>query len=173
MISIEQLQAALEHCEGATPQEVLDAFLPAKKEIAGLPLVPLTMGHSLFLSHCDHPLSKGSLDNWKPDEVGLALYAFTHSSRELADKVSDGFLEDDLYDFMERIELGDVPKFTAILMAHYLQSIQTGLEMKDPNAKKDQKKTLSGGYWQRWLAFAVNIIGSLISLFTSSRKAKP
>ena len=107
MISIEQLQAALEHCEGATPQEVLDAFLPAKKEIAGLPLVPLTMGHSLFLSHCDHPLSKGSLDNWKPDEVGLALYAFTHSSRELADKVSDGSLEDDLYDFMERIELGE------------------------------------------------------------------
>lgn len=173
MVSIEHLQAALEHVEGATPQEVLDAFLPKKKEIAGLPLVPITMGHSLFLSNYGHPLAKGKLDGWKPDEVGMALYAFTHSSKELATRVADGSLEDDLYQFLEKIELGDVPKFTGLLMAHYLNSISTGLEMHDPNSrKKAQKKTRLGGSCQRLRVFAVSIIGLLSMLFTSFRRAK-
>ena len=173
MVSIDHLQAALEHVEGATPQEVLDAFLPKKKEIAGLPLVPITMGHSLFLSNYGHPLAKGKLDGWKPDEVGMALYAFTHASKELAERVADGSLEDDLYQFLEKIELGDVPKFTGLLMAHYLNSISTGLEMHDPNSKKKaQKKTRLAGFFQQLRDCVVSITGLLTMLFTIFRKPK-
>lgn len=173
MPSIEQLQAALEHVEGATPQEVLDAFLPKKKEIAGFPLVPLTMGHSLFLSHCQHPLSKGKLEGWEAHDVGLALFAFTHKSDDLKRQVEEGTLESSLYQFMDRIDLADVPKYTALLMAHYLNSIQTGIEMHDPNAKSAQKKTLLGGFFQRLRGYVASIIGSLILSFIPSRSVKP
>lgn len=169
MPSIEQLQAALEHIEGVTPQEVLDAFLPRKKEIAGLPLVPLTMGHSLFLSSCQHPLSRGKLDGWEAHDVGLALFAFTHKSDDLKAEVENGTLEDSLYQFMDRIDLGNVPKYTALLMAHYLNSIQTGIEMHDPKKKVSQKKTLLGGFYQRLRGFAVSITGILSMFFTRSR----
>lgn len=169
MPTIDQLQAALEGIEGATPQEVLDAFLPKKKEIAGLPLVPLTMGHSLFLANYGHPLAQGKLEEWTPEQVGVALYAFTHDSAQLAKEVHDDTFEDNLFSFLKKIDLGQVPKFTAMLMAHYLNSIQTGIEMHDPNSRNAQKKTRLGGFFQRLREFVANTIGSLTSSSTPSR----
>lgn len=170
MSSLDNLQRALDSVEGATPKEVIDAFLPKKKEIAGRSLVPLTLGHSIFLANCDHPLSRGELENWKPHETALALFAFTRGSGELKDEVANGTLEQSLDDFMKEIPLGSVLAFTAILMAHYIESLQTGVEMHDPNAKgKAQKKTLLDGFCQRLRDFVANIIGRLISFFTNSR----
>lgn len=159
MPSIEKLKEALEGVEGATPQEVLDAFLPKNKKIGNRSLVPLTLGHSLFLANCGHPLSKGDLENWRPDQTALALYTFTSESKELAEQVKDGTIEDKLIEFTETLSLGEIPKFTALLMAHYLQSLQTGVEMHNPKERAAQKKTRSVGFWQRLVAFVASILG--------------
>jgi hypothetical protein len=161
MPTLEQLQEALDATEGRTPKEVLDAFLPKGKKIGGLPLVDLTLGHALFLAQLDHPLSKGRLNGWEPHETGLALYAFTRCSKELKTQIHDGSLEDKLYEFINSLSFGEIPKYTAILMAHYLNSIQTGMEMHDPNSKKSQKKTVLGGLWEALRGFVANIIGRL------------
>lgn len=169
MATIEQLQAALEGAEGVTPQEVLDAFLPEKKEINNCPLHPLTLGHSLFLSHCDHPLASGRIEGWKPHETAIALFAFTRDSEELKREVEEGTLEDSLTKFTKEISLADTPRVTALLMAHYLKSIQTGVEMRNPSDKIAQKKTPLGGF-SRWLrGFVGNITGGLITSSTSSQ----
>lgn len=174
MASIEQLQAAINSVDGATPKEVLDAFLPEKKEIAGRRLVPLTMGHSLFLSHCDHPLAKGDLENWRPHEVAIALYAFTNTADDLRREVEEGTLKKSIDDFTAELPLGGLLAYTAILMSHYLESVSTGLEMTNPdNGKIAQKKTLLGGFCQRLRGFVANITGGLTTLFTSFRSAKP
>ena len=159
MASIEQLQAALNKVEGATPQEVIDAFLPKRKEIAGRSLVPLTMGHSLILAHCGQPLAKGNLEGWEPHETALALFAFTRDSEALKQEVEQGTLEDSLAEFAQGLPLGQILTYTALLMAHYLQSISTGMEMHDPNSKAAQKKTPSVGFYQRLRVFVANIIG--------------
>lgn len=169
MPNLDQLQQALANIEGCTPKEVLDAFLPKGNRIGEHKLVPITFGHALFLSQMGHPLAKGNLDGWEPHDVAVALFAFTRNSRELKRGIENETITESIYEISEQIPFGEITKYVGCLLAHYIASMETGMEMKPPETGKAQKKTRLVGFWRRLLAFVASISGRLNLLFTSSR----
>jgi|TARA_R110000803_G_scaffold41295_3_gene88889 hypothetical protein len=145
MASLEQLQEAIETTEGKTPREILEAFIPKGKKVGGIPLVDITFGHGLFLSNINHPLATSSLDNWKPYDIAVALFAFTRSSKELTRLIREDELEDSLYEFLDGIPMDEVEQSSATLIAHYFGSMKTIVPMDAPEGVKAQKKTRSVG----------------------------
>jgi len=145
MASLEQLQEAIEKTEGKTPKEILEAFMPKGKTVGGIPLVDITFGHGLFLSNIDHPLATGRIDDWKPYDIAVALFAFTRTSKELTRLVREDMLEDSLYEFLDEIPMDEIEQSSAILIAHYFGSMKTIVPMDAPEGVKAQKKTHSAG----------------------------
>lgn len=145
MPSLEQLQEAIQNTEGKTPSEILEAFMPKGKTVGGVPLVDVTFGHGLFLSNINHPLATGQIDDWKPYDIAVALFAFTRTSKELTQLIREDRLEDSLYEFLDAIPMDEVEQSSAILIAHYFGSMKTIVPMDAPEGVKAQKKTRSGG----------------------------
>lgn len=142
---LDNLQQALENTKGKTPLEILEAFLPKGKKVGGHTLVEITFGHNLFLSNVNHPLITGNIDDWKAQDIALALFAFTRSSKELARLVREDELEDALYEFLDEIPMEEIQQSAALLMAHYFSSMKTIVGMDSPDSAKAQKKTRSVG----------------------------
>lgn len=145
MASLEQLQEAIENSEGKTPGEILEAFMPKGKKVGGVTLVDITFGHGLFLSNINHPLSTGKIDNWKPYDIAVALFAFTRSSKELTRLIREDELEESLYEFLDGIPMDEVEQSSTILIAHYFSSMKTIVPMDSPEGVQAQKKTRSVG----------------------------
>lgn len=145
MLNLDQLQEAIKNTEGKTPSEILQAFIPKGKKVGGVPLVDITFGHGLFLSNINHPLATGQIDDWKPYDIAVALFAFTRSSKELTRLIREDRLEDSLYEFLDGIAMDEVEQSSAILIAHYFGSMKTIVPMDSPEGVKAQKKTISDG----------------------------
>ena len=162
MDELSKLKEAVKKTEGRTPKEVLDAFLPKGTKIGVFPLVEVTYGHALFFASIDHPLAKNSFDDWDAQDLGLAFFGLTRSSRELHRLIKEGTLEDSLFEFLEKIPVNNHTEHTKSLIFHYIGSMATAVEMKSDNTKT-QKKTVSGGLWGQLRGFAGSIIGSQTS----------
>lgn len=169
---LDKLQEAFEKSEQGTPLEILNAFMPEGRKVGEYDLKPVTFGHVLFLDKMDHPLSRGDIEHWKPEETAIAFLSFTRTSRELAQLIEEDRFKEELFKVVEEIPIGKVAEYTACLMAHYLDSLQTGLEMKDPKESKAQKKTRLGGFFRRFLDLLELIIGRWNMLYSTSRSSK-
>jgi hypothetical protein len=160
--TLHDLSEALDESKGATPQEVVDAFLNVRTVVAGQPLVPLTAGHDLFLAKFRHPILKPGSD-WTPQDVATALFAFSRSSRDLFAMIEDGIYEAEFFGFLDTIPMGEIAAAAAAIVAHWLKSRATSLPMKSPDnlARHGvKKKAASGGGSKRSRQLAKNTAGS-------------
>ena len=162
MDDLSKLQEAVKKTEGRTPREVLDAFIPKGKKIGDFPLVDVTYGHALFFSSIDHPIAMNSFNDWDAQDLGLAFFGLTRSSRELHKHIKEGTLEEALFEFLEQLPISNHTEHTQTLIYHYLGSMSTAVEMKSKDSAP-QKKTRSDGLWDRLRGFAGSIIGRQIS----------
>ncbi len=145
MDELSKLQEALDNTNGRTPKEVLDSFIPKGKKVGGALLVDITFGHGLFLDSIGHPLSIGNINDWGPQDIAMALFAFTRSSRTLNKLVKEDQLEDSLYEFLEEIPFSEIESAATILIAHYFGAMKSIVEMSPPKGSDTQKKTPSDG----------------------------
>ncbi len=143
--TLEQLAEALENTNGRTPREVIDAFCPIGAKIGPFPLAQLTAGHDLFLSRVRHPLATGHAAEWGPQDVAVALFAFTRSSRELFRLIEEDAFADSLHAFLDEIPLGTIESAATALMAHWIRARATALPMKSPHPAGSKKKRDSAG----------------------------
>jgi hypothetical protein len=147
--TLEQLAEAMENTRGKTPAEVVDAFCPKGASVAGLPLVPLTAGHDLFLSRVNHPLSRNAGGTWTPHDVAIALFAFTRPSRELFAMVEDETWDQALFAFLDTIPMGEIEAAAAALVTHWIRARATMVPMSSPHqAAGSKKKRASGGSYR-------------------------
>jgi len=161
--TLQDLSEALDESKGATPQEVIDAFLRVKTVVAGQPLVPLKAGHDLFLAKFRHPILTPGKE-WSPHDVGTALFAFSRPSSELFAMVEDGTFEQEFYAFLDTIPMGEIADCAAAIVAHWLKCRATAIPMKSPDqlARRGvKKKAGSVGGSKRSQPRAKNTAGSL------------
>jgi hypothetical protein len=138
--TIQDLAEALEESRGVTPQEIVDAFIHAKTDIAGTPLVPLSAGHDLFLTRIKHPLTLGASAVWGAHDVATAFFVFSRTSRELNQMVADGTYEEKFYNFLDSIPMSEINAASAGLIAHWVKCRNTALPMKAPDGQGELKK---------------------------------
>jgi hypothetical protein len=143
--SLDQLSEALRTASGRTPLEVIDAFCPVGRKIGPFSLVPLRAGHDLFLSRVNHPLAQGHGAAWAPQDVAIALFAFTRPSAELFEMIENDTFEVQFHAFLDEIPLGGVETAAADLLAHWIRSRATALPMSNPNVTGSKKKAASAG----------------------------
>lgn len=159
--TLQDLADAAAEANGQTPQEVIDAFLNVKTEVAGKPLVPLKAGHDLFLAKFRHPILKPG-DPWSPHDIASALFIFSRPSSELFAMIEDGTYEREFYAFLDTIPMGEIATASAALVAHWLKSRATALPMKSPDHLRSgsKKKAGSAGGSKRSQPRAKNTGGS-------------
>lgn len=140
-----RIAEAVEMSEGKTPCEIIEAFLPKSPTAAGKRLVPLKLGHDLFLSKIAHPLATG-VPNWEPNDIAVALFAFTRPSADLFAMISDASYETQFYGFLDEIEIDELEGAATELLHHWFSRKSTAIGMESPHPSS-QKKTadLVGG----------------------------
>jgi hypothetical protein len=160
--TIGELAEALDNTQGQIPEDVVMAFCPAGAFVGGLPLIPLTAGHDLFLSQTKHPLSRSAGTSWTAVDVAMALFAFTRPSRTLFGLIANDELEDALHEFLDSIPMGDIETAAADLIAHWLRARATALPMQHPSGvdSRSKKKADSDGGSQSYPGRAKTTDGS-------------
>lgn len=144
--TLEELARAMEEADGRTPADIIDAFCPDRREVAGLSLVKLTAGHELLWSKLDHPFARG-VGDWTPNDLALALFTCTRTSAESFRLLEEGAFENTFYQFLDDIPVDELGDATSILIAHWLESRKPSLAMKPPagsNAGKKKAASVGG-----------------------------
>ena len=136
--TLDEIASAREAVSGRTPSAVLDAFLPKPVSSLGRKLVPLMAGHELLLSQLGHPFVTGAA--FEDIDVLMALFVFSHPSRHLFALVAADEFEAEFFKFIDGIPMPDVPALGNDMVAHWLRSRRTALEMESPHSTS-QKKT--------------------------------
>ena len=168
--TLEDIADAREATGGKMPRVVLDAFLPKKQTHLGQTLVPLTAGHELILSQLGHPFVTGK--GFEDIDVLMALYVFSRPSRELFALVASDEFEAEFFRFIDGIPMPDVQALGSDMVAHWLASRATAMEMENPHASA-QKKTADSDGGSRPLVPLAKRMGGLQTWFsTIFRSAK-
>jgi hypothetical protein len=139
-----EIAEAIEKSEGRTPAEVIEAFLPVAPTACGQRLIPLTMGHDLFLTKLEHPLATGSA-NWTPADIAVALFTFTRPSRELFAMIDDGTYAEKFHAFLDEHAAGDLPDAATELLHHWFSRKSTAVGMESPHPVTQKKTAVSAG----------------------------
>lgn len=169
--TLEDIAAARMATGGMTPQAVLEAFLPKPVTHLGQTLVPLKAGHELLLSQLGHPFATG--EAFQDIDVLMALFVFSRPSRELFALVATDDFEPEFFKFIDSIPMPDVKALGNDMVAHWLKSRRTALEMENPDSTA-QKKTAadSAGSSRQSAPLARHMDGLRTWLFTTFRSAK-
>ncbi len=141
--TLEDIAAARAATEGKTPQAVLNAFLPQPVTHLGQKLVPLTAGHGLVLSLIGHPLATG--EKWESQDILMALFIFTHRSRQLFQMVDEQSLEEDFLKFIDAIPLPDITSLGEGMVRHWKSATDTALNMESKHSGAQKKTADSAG----------------------------
>lgn len=141
--SLELLTQAMEHADGKTPSEVLDAFLPDAIKISGIALVPVSAGHDLFLSKIGHPLA--TRQPWQAHDVAVGLFVLSRKSSELFPLLAADAFEDELYRFLDEVRIGALDAAATAMVAHWIKSRATVCPMGLPEHAGSKKKRGSAG----------------------------
>ncbi len=142
--SLLEIAEAIQQSEGRTPAEIIGAFLPDTKTVIGQKLVPLKLGHELFLAKIEHPLSSGS-DEWAPNDIASALFVFTRPSRELFEMLENDTYLDSFYKFLDEVDATEIDAASAELLHHWYTRKQTALAMESPHPSSQKKTAGSAG----------------------------
>ena len=142
--NLARIAEAVEMSDGKTPAEIIEAFLPKAPTAAGKRLVPLKLGHDLFLTKIAHPLSSGSAE-WEPNDIAVALFAFTRPSRELFAMISDDTYEAEFFAFLDEIEIGELEGAATELLHHWFSRKSTAIGMESPHPTTQKKTAGSDG----------------------------
>lgn len=137
--SLLEIAEAIEQSEGRTPAEIISAFLPEAPTVIGQKLVPLKLGHDLFLAKIEHPLASGS-DEWSANDIATALFVFTRPSRDLFAMLENDTYLETFYAFLDEVDANEIDSAATQLLHHWFSRKETALAMESPHPSS-QKKT--------------------------------
>lgn len=165
--TLEQLAAAMEEVAGKTPKEVLEAFIPVATSAAGVPLVPLKLGHEMILAQLNHPFATGrKLDD---TDVLMAFFVFSRPSTEGFAMIADGSFDATFFQFLETLPADDIKSIAPCIVTHWATARATAIEMRSPHPNGSKKKEGSDGFSTRLRELARRFTGLLTKPFTKSR----
>lgn len=139
-----EIAEAIEQSAGKTPAEILEAFLPKTPTIIGRRLVPLKLGHDLFLSKIGHPLAEGSTA-WEPHDIAQALFVFTRPSRDLFAMMEEDTYLDKFHAFLDEIDAADLDSAATELLHHWFARKATSVDLESPHPSTQKKTADSAG----------------------------
>lgn len=168
--TLEDIAAAREAADSATPSAVLEAFLPKPVSHLGKKLVPITAGHELLLGQLGHPLATGA--KWEDIDVLMALYVFSRPSRDLFSLVGEDTFEAEFFAFIDTIPTADIRALGQDMVGHWMRSRATAIAMESSHASTQKKTADSAGSSRLSARLAALTAGFRTRLSTTFRSAK-
>ena len=137
------------------PKLVVDAFVPDALKIGNIVLRPITMGTILVLEKLDCPLTddnaiaaakknKGKFAaNLSNDDVARLVFVLTHSAQDSLAllQVSRDVFDRAVYDYLDRIEVRDMPVLGGLITGHFQNAFSTVIGGADAVQKKTESAT--------------------------------